>query len=121
MSAFDAEVEIEGRCVTIRVSVGSLLELPQIHLQPWYALGRIPHVVEDSGFVCYLDPEGLLLDRRRPFDLIEQAIRKTVAVLSDGVAGRNRMDFVEEFDNYWSRLSGVETAHSVMNLGGGGS
>ena len=53
-SWFEGEAEVGGRRVTLRILVGSGASrpLPAIYLEPWYALGFLPHVLAD-GYVCY--------------------------------------------------------------------
>lgn len=101
-SVIAGEASVEGRDVTIRVDVAAPfpLALPSVYLEPPDALGFIPHVMH-NGFVCYLDPEGQLLDTTRPDDVVAEAIAKSLSVLSSGVTGTNRNDFVEEFEAYW--------------------
>lgn len=105
--AIVGEASVEGRAVTIRVDVTAPfpLSLPRIFLEPPDALGFIPHVMHD-GLICYLDPEGQLLDTTRPGDLVAEAVDKSLAVLRSGVTGTNRGDFAEEFEAYW-QPSGV--------------
>jgi len=79
------------------------LRLPRFILRPWDALGFIPHV-DQSGLVCFLDAEGIVLDRRRPVEVIREAWQRVVGTLADGVTGRNTTDFVDEFEvhvHFW--------------------
>lgn len=121
-AALEGEVLIEGRWVTIRLVLDSAfpLKLPRFFLHPWDALGFIPHVdgrAEQRGLVCFADPEGLVLDRRRPVQVVEEAFGRAIRVLADGVSGRNRADFGDEFEVYWGQLSGGATALSMLEPG----
>ncbi|MGH2530928.1 MAG: E2/UBC family protein [Thermomicrobiales bacterium] len=115
-AALEGEVDVEGQEVTLRLVLDQSfpLTLPIFLLRPWDALGFIPHVSQ-SGFVCFLDREGLVLDRRRPVSVIEDAFCRTIGVLSDGMSGRNLADFADEFEVYWSSLPGDTTAFSVLD------
>ena len=63
----EGEVTIESYDVTLQLVLDRSfpLRLPRFILRPWDALGFIPHV-DQSGLVCFLDAEGIVLDRRRP-------------------------------------------------------
>ena len=106
-------VLVDGQGVRIGVALGSPfpLRLPTVFAYPWDSLGFLPHVVptldETStvGIVCYRDPEGTVLDRKNPFGLVAEAVELAVEVLHDGVSGRNRKDFAEEWENHWSRTA----------------
>ncbi len=114
--AIEGEVCVEGREATLRLVLGPSfpLELPRFYLLPWDTLGFIPHVMEENGFVCFADPEGLLVDRRRPVDVVQEAFGRALRVLADGVSGRNHADFVDEFEAYWSRLPQGIVAAAVL-------
>jgi molybdopterin/thiamine biosynthesis adenylyltransferase len=71
--------------------------------------------VDQSGLVCFLDAEGIVLDRRRPVEVIRDAWQRVVGTLADGVTGRNTTDFVEEFEWHWRRVQGGVAACSVLN------
>ena len=109
-------VDVEGHKVTLRVVLdGSFpLTLPHFVLRPWDALGFIPHV-DPRGVVCFADPEGLVLDRHRPVEIVRDAFHRAVAVLRDGVTGTNQRDFANEFEVYWRHLPGCVTALSVLD------
>ncbi|MHC5724538.1 MAG: ThiF family adenylyltransferase [Nostoc sp.] len=104
--AIEGQVTIEDKDVTLCVGVDSnfFLCLPKVFLRPPDALGFIPHLEED-GYVCYLDSEGLLLNSEDPTGIICNAIEKAVDVLQAGVSGKNQSDFMNEFGAYWRRIS----------------
>lgn len=112
--AIEGQVTIAGKDVTLCVGVDGnfLLCLPKVFLRPLDALGFIPHVEED-GYVCYLDSEGLLLNSEDPIGIICDAITKAVDVLQAGVSGSNRLDFMNEFGAYWRRISS-KTMHTFL-------
>lgn len=93
------------------------LAFPLLYLQPWDSLGFIPHITPDSGYICYVASEGLLLDRRDPVAIVAEAIRRTTVLLADGASGANRFDFVDEFESYWSRLPGGVLIRSLLDPG----
>lgn len=115
----EGTVIVEGQRVTLRVilSSGFPLELPRFHLRPWDALGFIPHVMYDSGYVCYVETEGLIWDRHRPDELLLDTFSMALSVLADGVSGRNIVDFVKEFDVYWRQLVNRLPILSVLEPG----
>jgi molybdopterin/thiamine biosynthesis adenylyltransferase len=93
------------------------LAFPLLYLRPWDSLGFIPHVMADSGYICYVASEGLLLDRRDPVAIVAEAIRRATVLLADGASGANRFDFVDEFEAYWSRLPGGVSILSLLDPG----
>lgn len=64
----------------------------------------MPHI-EEEGYICYLDSEGLLLNSEDPIGIICDAIALAVNVLQTGVNGSNQLDFMNEFGAYWRRIS----------------
>ncbi len=110
------EISIAGHEVTLWLVLDSSfpLTLPCFFLRPWDAFGVIPHV-DERGKVCFADPEGLVLDRHRPVQVVQEAFERAVQVLTDGVAGRNRTDFADEFEAYWRQLPGIIAGDSVLD------
>jgi molybdopterin/thiamine biosynthesis adenylyltransferase len=115
-AALDGEVLVDGRWVTVRLVLDNPLprKLPRFYLRPWDALGFIPHV-QDTGLVCFTDPEGLILDRRRPLDVVREAFDQVLRVLTDGASGRNHADFSDEFEAYWAQLAGGVDLRSILD------
>ena len=100
-----AEVE-----VGVRFGPGFPEVLPTVHLYPWDALGLLPHVLPPerpggSGFVCYLDMEGTILDRRNPGGLAVEALDRALDLLAEGARGDNVGEFAEEWETYWGQVS----------------
>jgi molybdopterin/thiamine biosynthesis adenylyltransferase len=110
---------VEGRTVELVLALGGSfpITLPKTYLRPWDALGFIPHVDHEDGFVCYAAKEGLFLDASRPLEIIEYSIRKTLQILAAGVTGSNQADFTDELEAYWNRLRSVLWYQSVLNPG----
>jgi molybdopterin-synthase adenylyltransferase len=116
--ALEGEVLIAGREVTLQLVLDSSfpLTLPRFFVCPWDALGFIPHI-DQHGFVCFADPEGLVLDRQRPVQVVQEAFQCVVKVLTDGVTGKNGSDFVDEFDSYWGKLTGIIKIPALLDTG----
>lgn len=117
-TVLEGEISIAGHEVTLWLVLDSSfpLTLPCFFLHPWDALGVIPHV-DARGKVCFADPEGLVLDRYRPVQVVQEAFERAVQVLTDGVVGRNRTDFADEFEAYWRQLPGIIAGDSVLDPG----
>ena len=106
-AALEGELSVARRRVKLRVALLDSFPacLPYIYLVPRNALGFIPHVLETDGSVCFLDSEGMIINRDQPAGVVLESIRRTVQLLEDGVHGTNRADFVDEFEVHWSRLA----------------
>lgn len=104
-TSFTGTLRFENRDFTVKSSFNEFfpLSLPAFYLEPWDALGFIPHV-SPRGFICYLSPEGTVLDRDRPGLIVKEGFDRAVDLLAAGLTGTNRWDFVDEFESYWSYL-----------------
>lgn len=112
----EGTVSIENQTVSLVVALPPAFPavLPTVYLQPNDALGFIPHVMA-SGMICFVEPEGLLLDRNAPTHIVLESLEKAIQVLTDGISGRNQTDFVDEFEAYWSRIPEVVPVVSLIN------
>jgi len=115
-AVLEGNAVVEGRELAVRLVLDSTFpnQLPRFYLVPWDALGFIPHV-DPYGQICFLDPEGLVLDRRHPVSIIQDAFCRAMQTLSDGVSGRNRAEFVDEWEVYWARLASPSYAVSIID------
>jgi len=105
VSRFAGNLTLRERMVRIQVLLEPdfPLRLPHICLDPADALGDLPHV-DPHGLICFLDPEGTVLDESRPGDIVRDAISRAARLLEDGVQGTNRDEFTNEFEASWAYL-----------------
>lgn len=90
-----------GNKVTLHVGLDSQFpcSLPIIILENKDVFGILPHV-ENDGYICYLSPEGLLLNYNKPDVIVYECLLKAIMVLEDGITGRNADDFYNEFEAF---------------------
>lgn len=105
-AATQGTIEIGERTVELRLELSACFPLcrPEFFLES-RDLPMIPHVTS-SRLICFADPEGLVLDRHRPIDIIEDALERVKTVLEEGLSDRNLADFGDEFEHYWVNLGG---------------
>ncbi|MGL4883420.1 MAG: E2/UBC family protein, partial [Waterburya sp.] len=106
VAGVEGKIKIEDKEISLWVGIKESfpLTLPIIFLEPADALGTIPHLEED-GYLCYLDSEGLLLDLDRPLDILIEAIKRVIDLLEKSISGENKWDFMDEFHAYWQKLN----------------
>jgi molybdopterin/thiamine biosynthesis adenylyltransferase len=80
--------------------------LPYIYLIPWNGLGVLPHI-ECNGHICYTPIDEVVVDIQRPYEILEEGLKRSIKVLEDGISGINKRDFIDEFDAYWSSIEGA--------------
>ncbi|HEY9770080.1 MAG TPA: E2/UBC family protein [Coleofasciculaceae cyanobacterium] len=105
VAGVEGEIEINGEEISLWVGIRENfpLTLPIIFLQPANVLGKIPHLEED-GYLCYLDSEGLFLDSSNPVGILVEAVEQAIELLEKSVSGENKWDFMDEFHAYWLQL-----------------
>lgn len=103
-AVYGGELDVGGKQIAIHVGLDAdfPVTLPIICVVNLDDVGHIPHV-ELDGYICYIQTEGLLLDRRNPVGIIEDAIKLAATTLNNGLTGANVYDFVDEFEAYWRR------------------
>lgn len=116
--------EIDIGNLPVSISIGTDYRFPQslpvCFLHPWDALGFIPHVNEEEGFICYADEDGLVLDSNQPEGILEWAAKRAIVLLQDQSAftekGEIPPDFMDEFHAYWrqSIIEDAKTIHSHL-------
>jgi hypothetical protein len=113
------DVPIAGSSVRLRVELpdGFPAELPSVYLEPWDALGFLPHV-DKRGKVCFFEREGLVVDRRHSGAVLSHAFGEALGILRDGVAGDNADEFAREFENYWAQRDDTTSIESLVEASG---
>jgi molybdopterin/thiamine biosynthesis adenylyltransferase len=67
---------------------------------------RIPHV-EPEGYLCLLE-DHITYPIDRPDELLTHLFAQADELLTKGLSGENRIDFVNEFHDYWWRVAASE-------------
>ena len=87
--------------------------IPDVYLIPWNSLGNLPHI-EHSGHICYTPMDEIVVDVQRPYDILEEGLKRAIKVVEDGLDGSNKMDFVDEFAAYWLSIEGAIAIDSYI-------
>ncbi|WP_430688255.1 ThiF family adenylyltransferase [Leptolyngbya sp. AN03gr2] len=106
IAAIAGKIDLAGKTVELCVGIQASFprSLPIIYLMPPDAFGMIPHLEED-GYICYIQPEGLLLNAADPVGILVDAVEKAIAVLEAGISGENHLDFMDELPVYWEKIA----------------
>lgn len=100
-----AELEIEGYVfpLEIRDIDENFIDLPKVTLAkiPDGLPERLPHVNPDNS-LCYLDREGVYLDRYRPGQTVDALLRRVWSLLKSYTDPASLpKEFADEFVAYW--------------------
>ena len=115
VEAYQLEVDMAGNAVILIFGINGNFpkSLPCIFLTPWDTYGIIPHV-EDDGYICFAQEEGLLLISENVEGIVKESLARAITVLNDGISGKNQIDFLDEFGAYWDRQLGIKTINSFV-------
>lgn len=115
ISAIEGLITVGESNVLVRVAFTKAFPfaLPIIFLTPADALGFIPHLEED-GYVCYTDGDGQYLNFRQPETVVEEALRRAIETLANGYQGKNQVDFINGFAEYWGKQRNTTKVGSLV-------
>lgn len=109
------ELKVDGDIVNIMIALPFDWE---IRLIDFYITDRdfpfIPHV-DTKGKLCLFDLEGCLIDGDLK-GVIFQSINRTIEIISAGVKGLNKEDFIKEYELYWMQLDNIKRAKVIYPL-----
>lgn len=113
----EGNVLIDDKNVTIQIALDEHFPLhkPLFFLKPYNTLGLIPHV-DNNGYICYVQDEGLIINIEDPLGIIEESFIRVIKTLIDGKNKLNHNDFLREFVDYWRNLKNVEIIESNVEL-----
>lgn len=65
------------------------------------SIAPLPHI-DDKGYICTFDRNISYPNCDKPNEVILSSIEKAIQIISDGLNGVNRGDFLDEFKAYWA-------------------
>lgn len=89
----------------------------ELNLFDFYLDGKIPFIphIDKSGKLCLFELEGKLI--YPDFEgLLNQCILRAKELITDGILGKNKNDFIKEFDSYFGLLKDKLIAHVVLPI-----
>lgn len=114
----DAKIFLNGKTVQIHIGLDENFphSLPIVLIESGSMPTYLPHV-ETDGFVCYAEKESLLINYLAPERVLAEAIERSLEELESGISGKNKWDFIDEFDAYWRSYQTVSLVISLVNPG----
>lgn len=98
-------VTIENINVILKCALSRFFpyEIPQIFIseESKKALPKMPHFHTD-GSICIFDEGKVIPNINHPESLILYTISSAISIIEDGIQGKNKHDFIDEFLEYWS-------------------
>jgi molybdopterin/thiamine biosynthesis adenylyltransferase len=103
---------VRGRELKMRVAVCARFPsaAPHVFVVEAPPSGTAAHV-EADGCVCYIEREGLIVDRRQPDAVVLEALALAVRTLQ---TTHPPTDFIDELDAYWCELAGTKRAECYV-------
>lgn len=77
----------------------------ELHLFDFYLVGDLPFIphIDKKGKLCLFDLEGTIIYPEFR-GLFNQCVLRAKDLISDGFTGKNKEDFIKEFDSYFALL-----------------
>lgn len=82
--------------------------LIDIYIQNSKEFPFIPHV-DIKGKICLFELEGILIDQNF-YGILSQSLDRASRIIEEGLSGKNKEEFIDEFDSYWMQLPCIQFA-----------
>lgn len=76
---------------------------------------KLPHMYTDKT-LCIFDETKAIPNFLNPKQLILDTIDKAISILESGTRGENQMDFLDEFNEYWSTKAILKANSFIDNI-----
>ncbi|MVX64387.1 hypothetical protein GKZ28_11865 [Clostridium chromiireducens] len=88
--------------------------LVSFYVREYKRIKYIPHM-HRFGELCLFDKEGVLINANL-IGIIKECLERIKKILFEGINDINKVDFIKEFDSYWSILAGRNVIKSTIKL-----
>lgn len=105
LGRIEGQVTIGQSTYTLRVDLDRLFpsSLPHVYLLEYQSIAPLPHLMP-NGSICYRRRDNIILDRRDPLAIIEEAVLLSCQIIQRGIEAENLHEFVDEWVACWSAL-----------------
>ncbi|MEP0418067.1 MAG: ThiF family adenylyltransferase [Ekhidna sp.] len=109
---FGCQLTVDNKKVSISLIISKWFpqHLPLFLLPEYDHLGFLPHI-EPKGLICYLEKESVFVNREEPKVVFQASVGLAIQTLVDGISGKNKGDFREEFHVFWERNKYILPLH----------
>lgn len=110
------QILVECDLIVDELTIPIVIAIPQnwrrvlidIYIQQNKEFPFIPHV-DIKGKICLFELEGILIDQNL-YGIISQSLERASKIIKDGLTGKNREEFINEFASYWTQLPNIRYA-----------
>ena len=84
----------------------------ELNLFDFYLIDELPFIphIDKKGKLCLFDLEGKIIYPEFT-GLFNQCVLKAKELIEDGISGKNKEDFIKEFDSYFALLGDISIAY----------
>jgi len=102
IGALEGEILVKGKKAILQIGWDDYFPLhkPMYFLKPYNNFGFLPHIEKD-GYICYISDEGLIINQENISNIINESFTRVIETLEMGITGKNKIDFLNEFEAYW--------------------
>ncbi len=112
-------VNIEGLDIVLWCCINRFFpyEIPKVYIdkESRKVLPKIPHLHTDDS-ICIFDEGKVIPNFNAPEKLLADTIDAAISIIQDGILGKNKYDFIDEFLEYWSAKSVLNAQMFVREL-----
>lgn len=97
---YDERLEIRLKCT---IPPNFPFEFPKFEIFREFVknITPIPHVDKSNG-ICIFDNNIVFPNFDRPMEMLIECIHQAIKTIEEGINGKNKYDFIEEFLSYWN-------------------
>lgn len=115
---FECDVVLEDfKHIELVVGIPSnwQMELIDIYVVNFKEIVFMPHI-DNKGKICLFETEGILIDWNLN-GIICQSLLRAKSLLQEGILGKNKAEFIKEFESYWGQLPEARVAYFTVPMG----
>ncbi|WP_333880466.1 E2/UBC family protein [Lysinibacillus capsici] len=115
VNAFQVKDKIDNIELIILIGIPKEFPLvkPILFLKNYNDVTFMPHIERD-GYICYSTDDGLIIDSNKPVQILEEAYKRSLKTIKNGIGSKRHLEFQKEFEINWQRLDNIEIVDSFL-------